>query len=122
MRPEEQYSSKNSETRRRGVNFDLYYYQLTEEGYSLRITPLGLVLMLIALVIGFAILYSFAPSREKPNINIRTPQSSTESSTYSITNSTLPPPSTLLRVPKRSAATVTDPAASHRARRSTNGQ
>jgi hypothetical protein len=54
------------------MNFDLYYYKRTDEGYSLRITPLGLAFMLIALVIGFAILFSSMPSREKPNINIST--------------------------------------------------
>jgi hypothetical protein len=121
MRPEESFSSKKSEARKRRVNFDLYYYQLTNEGYSLRITPMGLVLILIALVIGFFILFSFAPPREKPSIDIRTPPPPTQSPTQGVINSS-PSPPTSPSARKRPAAALTYPIVTSLIRRNTNGR
>ncbi|MDQ3818561.1 MAG: hypothetical protein M3362_12910 [Acidobacteriota bacterium] len=70
MSSEERNTSQKGGQRGRCLNLDLYYYEQTGTGYALRITPLGLLLTLIALIVGFTILFSFAPSREKPNVNI----------------------------------------------------
>jgi hypothetical protein len=92
MRSEERDPTRNGGPRRRGLNLDLYYYEQTGTGYALRITPLGILLMLVALIAGFAILFSFAPSREKPNINITVQPHPTVSPMKSDGAANKPPP------------------------------
>jgi hypothetical protein len=73
MWTEKQHSSQEEPPQKRGINLDLYYYERTNVGYSLRITPLGFALLLVAFVIAFIVILSSAPSRKKPNINITVP-------------------------------------------------
>jgi hypothetical protein len=55
------------------ISFDIYYYEKIGPRYYLRITPLSIILMLLAIVIGFTILLLDVRKQEKWNVNLNAP-------------------------------------------------
>lgn len=61
-------------SRKPRISFDLYYYEQTGGGrYHLRITPLAIVIILIAMAVGYTILWLDGRQQTIPDVKITAP-------------------------------------------------
>lgn len=90
--------------RRPRINFDLYFYERTNGHYHLRITPFAIILILIAMVIGFTILWLDGHQHTSPDVKITVPSPTPYSPNSSIIKQAQPPTPKTIRQPKANAS------------------
>lgn len=104
-------------SRKPRMSFDLYYYEQTVAGrYHLRITPLALILILIAMAVGFTILWLDGRQQTIPDVKITVP-SPTPYSTNPPIIQQAPPPS-INKVARQPKANVSIPSPTMRTKSS----
>lgn len=73
MKSDDQFSHDEVERSRSHFRWELYYHERIGTTYYLRITPLAIILIVVALIIGFTILFLDGyRSQGKPDVNITT--------------------------------------------------
>ena|SRR5947209_2971584 len=97
----EKFDANKRELGNSRVSLDLYFYEQVGSRHYLRITPFAIVLMLIALAIGFTILWMDARKQSIPNVNLEVPSATPYSPQGTIIRQLLPPsPAKAVKQPK----------------------
>jgi hypothetical protein len=123
MRSDEPFSQSDVKPSRPRFNWELYYYERVGSRYYLRITSLALILMIVAMLVGFTILILDARNHltQKINTNITVP-SATPYSPENIIIRQTPQPPPPPRVRKQSKAVLPSPLALPSPNRNINAQ
>jgi hypothetical protein len=92
MRSNRQLSHEEVKPTRSSFRWDLYYYERVGAEYYLRITPFAIILIVVALVIGFTMLFMDGyQSQRKIDVNVKTLYAPTASPTKSDVTPALSP-------------------------------
>lgn len=80
MRSDEQFPQDDSKPSRPRFRWELYYYERVGTEYHLRITPFAIILIVVAMMIGYTILYFDGyRSQGNPDVNVTTLPTPTQS-------------------------------------------
>jgi hypothetical protein len=101
MQPDEQHTLMDRKRRRRAINLELFYYEQLGSRYYLRVTPFAIILILIAMVFGFTILYLDGQKQGMPDVRIAPPPATPYLPPNTIIQQAPPPsPAAIVRQPK----------------------